>query len=64
MVGGGKMFEKGNGERCEYCGRKKFIFGYLIQCVWCKRWYCQQCASKFSKLSKHQKLVDSCPCCR
>ena len=51
-------------ERCAKCGRKKPLFGYLIQCRGCKRYYCKQCASGFTALNKSQKLVDSCPECR
>jgi hypothetical protein len=58
------MTVKGQEEKCVKCGRKKPFFGYLIQCVSCKRWYCKQCASNFTKLDKSQKLIDSCPECR
>ena len=53
----------GADEVCTKCGKKKPRFGYLIQCVWCKIFYCKECANAFTKLKRHQKHIDSCPKC-
>ena len=53
-----------NKEKCVKCGKKKPLFGYLVQCHWCKRYYCKQCTSGFTTLGKSQKIIDSCPECR
>jgi len=58
------MHAESQEERCAKCGKKKPLFGYLIQCIGCKRYYCKRCAGGFKALNKHQQLVDSCPECR
>ena len=54
----------GETEVCAKCGKKKPRFGYLIQCVWCKIFYCKECANDFTKLKRHQKHIDICPKCK
>lgn len=58
------MHAEGQEERCAKCGKKKPLFGYLLQCINCKRYFCKQCTSGFTSLDKSQKMIDSCPECR
>ena len=51
-------------QKCLNCGRKKPMFGYLIECVNCKSLYCKQCAEKFAGvIMQNQRNVALCPKC-